>query len=593
MAMRQFVLTLAGVFAGLILFLVAVPLALILWAVAASKPTTTAGAQIVSLDLRQAIGDQEAAGSLAIFGPRKLSVVGLVRGLDRAARDGDVKGLFIRLPEGGLAPAAADEIRLAVRRFRDSGKPVIAHSQGLYPSGQPVATYMIGAASGDFWMQPASSLQATGAAAEETFFKRAFDKYGVTADYQQRYEYKNAVNPFLHDDFTPAHREAELSWMGSIYDSETAQAAADRNADPATLKAALEGGPYLAEDAQRLGLIDHLGQVQDAEAALKAKAGKDVKVTDFTAYDRGRDDDAGTGAGVGVIGAEGDIITGASSDAGFGPSGGQIYSDEVANAVARAVKDPDVKAIVLRVSSPGGSDTASEQITASVRAAKAAGKPVVVSMGTYAASGGYLISSEASEIVSNATTLTGSIGVFGGKFVIGPALARFGIDMRSLSVGGGFSNAYASGQPFTPAQRAAFSTWMDRIYEGFVARVAGGRKLPVERVREIAKGRVWTGVQAKDLGLVDKIGGFQLAVAEAARLGGLNAKDVRLKTVSVKKSPFDSLRGVMGAGTRSIAMLDEVAWLLSDPSARALMDEAARSRMGVSASTVRAPEPLR
>ena len=590
--MRQFVLTLAGVFAGLVLFFVAVPIALILWAVAAAKPTAPSGAQILSLDLRQAIADQEPAGSFALLGSRKLSVVGLVRGLDRAAKDSAVKGLFIRLPEGGLAPAAADEIRLAVRRFKESGKPVIAHSQGLYPSGQPVSTYMIGAASGDFWMQPASSLQATGAAAEETFLKRAFDKYGVTADYQQRYEYKNAVNPYLHDDFTPAHRESELSWMGSIYDSETAQAAADRGVEPGVLKAKLEGGPYMAEQAQALGLIDHLGQVQDAEAALKTKAGKDVKVTDFAAYDRGRDDDAGTGAGVGVIGAEGDIITGASRDAGFGSSGGQIYSDDVANAFARAVKDPDIKAIVLRVSSPGGSDTASEQITASVRAAKAAGKPVVVSMGTYAASGGYLISSEASEIVSNATTLTGSIGVFGGKFVIGPALARFGIDMHGLSVGGGFSDAYAGGQPFTPAQRAAFSAWMDHIYEGFVARVAGGRKLPVERVAQIAKGRVWTGAQARELGLVDKVGGFQMAVADAARLGGLDAKDVRLKSVSVRKSPFESLRGVMGASTRSIAMLDQVAWMLSDPAARALMDEAARARMGIGASTMRAPSPL-
>ena len=145
--MRQFVLTLAGVFAGLVLFFVALPMALILWAVAAAKPATPTGAQIVSLDLRQAIADQEPAGGLAFFGTRKLSVVGLVRGLDRAAKDSAVKGLFIRLPEGGLAPAAADEIRMAVRRFKESGKPVIAHSQGIYPSGQPVSTYMIGAAS--------------------------------------------------------------------------------------------------------------------------------------------------------------------------------------------------------------------------------------------------------------------------------------------------------------------------------------------------------------------------------------------------------------------------------------------------------------
>ena len=589
--MKQFVLTLAGVFAGLILFFIVVPVVLILWAVAAAKPATPTGAQIISLDLRQAVTDQEPSGAFSFLGTRKLSVLGLSQGLARAGADSNVKGLLIRLPEGGLPPAAADELRMAILRFKASGKPVIAHSQGLYPSGMPVASYMVGAATGAFWMQPASSLQATGAASEETFLKRAFDKYGITADYQQRYEYKNAVNPYLHDDYTPAHRESQLGWMGSIYDAETAAAAADRGVTPAELKAKLEAGPYVAEDALKLGLIDKLGQVQEAEAALKAKAGGGaIRTTDFAAYDKSRDDDGeGSGAAVALIGAEGDIITGTSRDAGFGESG-HIYSDDMSNAIARAVKDRDVKAIVLRVSSPGGSDTASEQILASVRAAKAAGKPVVVSMGAYAASGGYLISSEASEIVANATTLTGSIGVFGGKFVIGPALARFGIDQRGLAVGGPFSDAYGSAQPFTAGQRAAFSAWMDTIYAGFVGRVAAGRNLPVERVREIAKGRVWTGAQAKELGLVDKLGDYALAVTEAGRLAGLPAgKTVRVKKVDVRTSPFAGLRSAVGASARSVAMLDQMAWLFSDPKAQVLMDEAVRARMGVGAGTLRAP----
>ena len=586
--MKQFVVTLAGVFAGLLLFFVAVPIILIVWAVAAAKPASASGPQILSLDLRQTITDQEPASALSILGGRKLSVLGVVQGLRRASRDDDVKGLFIRLPEGGLAPAAADEIRVAVKAFRAAGKPVIAHSQGLYPSGSPVSSYMVGAASGDLWMQPAASLQAVGAAHEEMFLKRAFDKYGITADYQQRYEYKNAVNPYLHDDFTPAHKEATLSYLGSIYDTETAAAAADRSVDVAALKAKLEAGPYVAEDALKAGLIDHLGQVNEAESALRAKAGKDVKLIDFAAYDRARDDDAGTGSAIGLIAAEGDIITGTSRDEGFGSSGGQIYSDDLANAFARAVKDPDIKAIVLRVSSPGGSDTASEQILAAVRQAKAAGKPVVVSMGTYAASGGYLISSEASEIIADSATLTGSIGVFGGKFVIGPALARFGVDLHGVSVGGSFADAYGSAAGFTPQQKAAFSAWMDRIYDKFVGDVARGRKLPDARVREIAKGRVWTGAQALELGLVDKVGGFQLAVDEATRLGGLKAGS-RLKKVTVRKSPFEGFRSALGAGARSVAMLDEMAWLLTDPKARALMDEAMRARMGVAASTVRTP----
>ena len=228
---------------------------------------------------------------------------------------------------------------------------------------------------------------------------------------------------------------------------------------------------------------------------------------------------ASGGSSIALIGAEGDIVTGTARSSGFTSSSG-VYSDDVAKAFYDAIDDKEVKAILFRVSSPGGSDTASEQILAALNAAKAAGKPVVVSMGTYAASGGYWISSQASEIIAEPTTLTGSIGVFGGKFVIGPALARFGIDTRGLNIGGDYAAAFGSAEPFSPSQRAQFSSWMDHIYAGFVNRVAVGRHLSPERVQEIAKGRVWTGVQAKELGLVDKLGGFYDAVAEAKRLGG-------------------------------------------------------------------------
>ena len=203
------------------------------------------------------------------------------------------------------------------------------------------------------------------------------------------------------------------------------------------------------------------------------------------------------------------------------PRGGDtVRSDDVSKAFYDAIDDKSVKAIVFRISSPGGSDTASEQILSAVRAAKAAGKPVVVSMGTYGASGGYWIASQANQIIAEPTTLTGSIGVFGGKFALGPALAVFGVDARDLKVGGDYADAFGMGAPMTPAQKVAFSAWMDRIYNGFVARVAAGRRLPEDRVRQIAKGRVWTGVQAKDLGLVDDVGGFYLAIDRAKALAG-------------------------------------------------------------------------
>ncbi len=590
--MKQFFLTLAGVFAGLLLFFVGVPIILVMAIASSAKPAPTPANSVLTLDLRQALADQDSGNPFAFLSGRSLSVISVVETLHRAETDAKVKGLLIRLPEGGVSPGAADELRLAIRSFRATGKPVLAHSQGIYASGVSTAAYMLGSASGDFWMQPGAALQATGIAADETFFKRAFDKYGIHADYQQRYEFKNAVNPYLYSDFTPAHRESELGWMTSVYRSEVAAAAADRRLEAAKLAATLEAGPYAAEDAKARGLIDHIGQVDEAEAAIKART-DDAELVDFATYKASAaTSPAGSGVSIAVIGAEGDIVTGTSGNGGLNGKSG-VYSDDVAKAFHDAIDDKDVKAIVFRVSSPGGSDTASEQILAGVRAAKAAGKPVVVSMGTYAASGGYWISSQASEIVAEPTTLTGSIGVFGGKFAIGEALSRFGIDQRAIGVGGDFASAFTSGQPFTDSQRAQVSAWMDRIYAGFTARVAEGRHMPIERVREIAKGRVWTGEQAKALGLVDQLGGFMDAVREAKRLAKLPVDQaVRLKTLPARKSPFAAFGQALGVSSASIRTLAASAWLLGDPRAQSLLDEMARTRLGPDASTVRAPSSI-
>ena len=588
--MKQFWITLAGVFAGLVLFFVGVPIFLVAMLAGAARPVPPPARTVLTLDLRRSLTDQAPQNPLAVFGGSSRSIIDTVLALHRAETDGRVRGLLIRLPEGGLSPASADELRLAIAAFRKAGKPVLAHSQGIYASGAAASTYMLGAAAGEFWMQPGASLQATGMAAEDVFFKRAFDKYGVQADYQQRYEYKNAVNPFLYDDYTPAHRESELSWMGSVYQSAVNAAAADRQVQPAVLKTALEAGPYLADDALARHLIDHMGQEREAETRILSLAGAGAKLIDIDDYHPTMVTRRPTRA-VAVVNAEGDIVTGSSGETGLNRSS-DVYSDDVAKAFYDAAKDSKVKAIVFRISSPGGSDTASEQILAGLRAAKASGKPVVVSMGTYAASGGYWIASEASEIVAQPTTITGSIGVFGGKFALGEALSRFGVDMRGLSVGGPFADAFASGQPFTPAQKTAISAWMDRIYEGFMQRVATGRRLPVARVREIAKGRVWTGEQAKSLGLVDRIGGFYDAVAEAKRLAGIPAGEaVELKSMPTPKSALDIVQQALGVSAEGAKTLAAAAWVMGDPRAQSLMEAATRARLGVQGTTVMADTP--
>ncbi len=589
--MKQFFLTMAGVFAGLVVFFVGLPILLIVIIASSAKPAQTPSNAILSLDLRTAITDQAPRNPLAFLSNRALSVSEIVQGLRQAESDTHVKALLVRLPEGGMAPAAADEIRTALRHFRGSGKLVVAHSQGIYPGGITTASYMVGAAADQFWMQPAASLQVVGLASEELFFKRAFDKYGVKADYEQRYQYKNAVNPFLYDDFTPAHREATTGWLTSVYLAEIATAAQDRKQDGQKLKATLEDGPYDADKARELGLIDKVGGVQEAQASLRGIVGDaDVKFIDFASYDL-KDTD-GSGPAIAVIGAEGEIVTGTGRSSGFGEQRG-VHSDDIARAFRTATEDKAVKAIVFRVSSPGGSDTASEQILASVRAARAAGKPVVVSMGTYAASGGYWISSGATEIIANPTTLTGSIGVFGGKFALGPAMAKFGVDARQITVGGAYAGAFGTGEGFTPGQRAQFSAWMDRIYEGFIQRVADGRKLSVERVRDIAKGRVWTGLQAKELGLVDKLGGFDTAVAEARRLAGVKSDEtVVLRWYPKTKSPFEGFGQAVEAGADSAHALIDLGRTLNDPQTRAAIRAVHRLNARAEDTSVLAPVSL-
>jgi len=592
--MKQFLITAAGVFAGLVIFLVGVPIVLVAMALSATAPAAIPARAVLELDLRGPLSDQTPNNPLWGLARNSTSVMAIIETLRRAEKDEKIKGLLVRLPEDGLEPGMADEIRLAFNHFRAAGKPIYAHSQGIYPAGIVTTTYMLGAASDQFWMQPGASLQVTGVATEDLFLKRFFDKYGIAPQYEQRQEYKNAVNSYLFSDYTAAHKEATLSWIGSVYQSNLAFAAADRKADAQVLRQTLEAGPYVAEDALALKLVDKLGQVREAEEALLDKAGDGAKTVDFDDYvDPRRDAARPPGASIAIIEAEGPIVTG--EDHGSNPftGGSTIYSDDLAGAILRAAKADSVKAVVLRVNSPGGSDTASEQILDAIRVAKARGKPVVVSMSTYGASGGYWIASEASAIVAQPTTLTGSIGVFGGKFAVGPALAKLGVDVRGAGVGGDYAGAFGLGQPFTNAQRTAFAGWMDRIYANFITRVAVGRKLPVERVREIAKGRVWTGAQAKGLGLVDEVGGFYQAVDKAKTLAKLEG-DVPLRRMTPSAGALESLQKLLGVSASSARGLAAAAWVFGDPRAQQILDQVAEAKMrGEGRATVLGPMPIR
>ena len=592
--MKQFFLTMAGVFAGLFVFFVIVPfffLAIAIGSLSAKEPAPSN--TVLELDLREGISDQTPTNPFAVFGGSGLSTMQIVDTLAQAQTDTRVKSLLIRLPEAGMTPAAADEIRQAVRRFRSAGKIVIAHSQGFQPVGTTVSSYMVGASASELWMKNTAGFQLAGFSADSIFLGRAFEKYGVNAQFEQRYEYKNAVNEYTESDFTPAHREAMAAWMSSIYNSALANAAQDRRLTLPSLKAVIEAGPYSADQARQRRLIDKIGHVEEAEAEAKRRAGRNAEIVAFGDYAAATGERVGSGANaIAIVGGEGAIITGTGGSSSPFGSGSSILSDDTAEAIYDAIEDKSVKAIVFRVSSPGGSPEASEQILAAVRAAKAAGKPVVVSMGDYAASGGYWISSEANWIVAQPSTLTGSIGVYGGKMVLADALGRFGVDMRNLSVGGEYADAFSPSQSFTPSQRAAFAAQIDRTYEEFIARVSTGRRLPAARVREIARGRVWTGAQARELGLVDQLGGLEEAIAKARQLAEIPADEsVSFKRFPTPKSPWEALSSAFGVSSEAARVLIGIGGVMDDPQAEAALRRIQTERARASGASVLAEQP--
>ena len=366
-------------FAGLLLFFIGLPLLVVAMLASAARPAATPDVAVISLDLRGSLPDQDPQSPLAQLQQGAPSVMAIEQVLRRAESDQKVKALFVRFLKGGGRRAGA-----GAPSTRGAGKKIFVHSQGRSYL-VVTSTYRLGTSGDELWMQPGAPFQVTGLASEEIFYKRFFDKWGIKPQYQQRYEYKNAVNPLLYDDFTAAHRESELSWMGSIYQTDLKAVAADRKMPEKAVQAAVEAGPYSADDAQAKGLVDKLGQVRDAQDTALRAAGPGAKLVDFDDYRqslRGQPDSAPGDPVIAVVNGEGDISTGTGGGDLFSTST-DIHSDDLSEALYKAARDKAVKAIVFRVSSPGGGDTASEQILGAVRSAKAMGKPVVVSMGTY------------------------------------------------------------------------------------------------------------------------------------------------------------------------------------------------------------------
>jgi len=496
--MRQFFTIVFGTVVGIFaFFFVLIALFMIIGGIGGALSSMKAkDSYVLSLDLRKGLRDHSSGAS--VFGASPSSVVDTARALNRAKDDDLVKGLFIRANQYGMVPASSEEIRLAIKDFKSSGKFVITHAQGF--EGTSLMPYRAVSASDELWMQDTTGFAVAGIRSESEFYGGVFEKFDAQPQFEQFYEYKNAANTYTQTGYTEAHREAATSYLSSLYEGAVTQIAEDRGISQEAVKDVLMSAPHSAEAALEAKMVDKMGHVEEArEYARKKAGGEAIKFKSVKAYGPGN---SYSGDTIAFIGGQGAVVTGSSSDGSnpFARGGLSMGGDTLAKAFDDAAKNKRVKAIVFRVSSPGGSPAASDQIHDAVARAQEAGKPVIISMGQYAASGGYYVSANADSIIALPATITGSIGVLGGKVALEGTFAKVGYNIDGITIGGDYAGAYSGDTPFNQGQRAAYRGQLEDIYEDFTGRVAEGRDIPIERVKEIAKGRVWTGAQAKEIG---------------------------------------------------------------------------------------------
>lgn len=580
----MFFISIAAVVIGLfVFFFLLVVLISGLAAAAGSSPPDTR-ATVLEIDLRLSLLDAPVAPTL--FSDSPASVVGIVRALDRAKTDKRVKGVFIRGETGGLAPASAEELRLALIDFKTSDKFVITHAQGL--SSTSVIPYQAISASDEIWLQASTSIATAGLYSQSEFLGGTMELLGAQPQFIRHGAYKNAVNSYTEEGFTPEHREAMESLLTSIFDESVDNIATDRSLDRATLLQLFETAPHNASDAKTAGLIDRLGYLEEARDSIRERVGDDdITFTPIADYDPKGNFGKPV---IALIEAQGSILPGKSGGDGLFSAATSIGGETYAAALDAALDDDDVKAVLFRISSGGGSAAASDQIMAAVRRVQDADKPVIISMGQYAASGGYYIAAPADHIVAMPQTITGSIGVFGGKIAFEETFAKAGYNLEAIQIGGDFAGAYNIDTPFTESQLAGYQAEMDQIYEDFVGVVASGRNMSREAVIEVAEGRVWTGQQAFERGLVDELGGFDTALRATRRLAGLDEDAaVRLERFPRPKSREELFNELL-SGTASTGQdLEALSALMQRPEVQALI--AIRQDAQARGAELKAPLP--
>ena len=470
----------------------------------------------------------------------RLVVRDVVDALDRAADDTRVAGLVARVGSEQMGMAEVQEIREAVQRFRAKKKFAVAFAETFGEVGPGNKSYYLATAFDHIYLQPSGDIGLTGLMLESPFISGTLQKLGLPFHGDHRYEYKSALNTFTEKKYTPAEREENTAILNSWFTQMQEGICNARGIPKDQWQSLVDHGPYLGKEGLDAKLVDGLAYRDEVYDQVKKKAGEGAQFLYLTKYLEGAGRPHQRGKTVALIYGVGAVQRGKSNfDALTG--GGGMGSDTVTAAFRAAIDDKDVKAILFRVDSPGGSYVASDAIWREVALARKAGKPVIVSMGDLAGSGGYFVAMDADKIVAQPGTITASIGVLGGKFLSSGFWKKVGFSWDQVHEGAN-ATMWTSTMDYSPQEWARFEAWLDRVYADFTTKVADGRHLPKDKVLQIAKGRIWSGSDAKNLGLVDDLGGFDEAISLVKKaIGVAPAEDVKIEVFPRKKSLLQSL----------------------------------------------------
>jgi len=516
------------------------------------KPHVTPLAEniILNIDLTQGLAEGPREDRLVrLLVGAKPTLRDVLDGIETAAGDPRVQALLARVGDDELGLGKTQELRDAIAAFRAKGKFALAFADSFGEFGPGTRPYYLATAFDEIWLQPMGNVGLTGLYAEIPFFKGTLDLLGLVPQFGHRGEYKTAINSLTETKMTPPHREEVDTLLASIAQQIVQGIAEGRKLPEPVVREAIDRGPLLADEARRARLVDRLGYRDEALAETRAHARSGAELTGLTTYLDRAGRPHREGATIALIYGSGLIARGASSTNSLTGSN-VMAANEISRAFRAALRDPAVRAILFRIDSPGGSVVASESIWRDVVFARERGKPVVVSMGDVAGSGGYYVAAPADKIVAEPATLTGSIGVLAGKVVVADLFKKLGVSTDSAQIG---ANAamFTSTSDFTAGAHSRLEAFLDDAYKGFKDHVANGRHMTHEEVEKVAKGRVWSGEDAKARGLVDELGGYPVALRLAKEAAKIPPDaPVKLTVFPAEKDPLESIYERLFAGNR-------------------------------------------